>query len=193
MKKILLCCLLVANCYANASFLNFDDADITNYGVQAVSGTTSIFDGGFTLSIDGNLWVDIPFGANDVPVSNFLSFDFKSDAIGEVHGIGFDNDDNFNSGLFFQLGGTQTFGRQDYRIVLTEGEWTTFNIDLSFASLNWADRIVFAADNDAQNGFANSMFRNISIRPNLDTQVVSSPTGLTLIFVSLFATRLFRR
>ncbi|MEZ6070513.1 MAG: hypothetical protein R3C10_09630 [Pirellulales bacterium] len=54
----------------------------------------------------GNGWKSVDFDYN-VTGNTVLEFDFRSDQLGEVHGIGFDNDNSLSPDSTFKVYGTQ--------------------------------------------------------------------------------------
>ncbi len=72
---------------------------------QDLSGTYSVEDGGATLRLTGNTWkkIDLPY---TVTANTVIEFDFASSQQGEIHGIGFDNDNVLSEDLTFKLYGT---------------------------------------------------------------------------------------
>jgi len=95
--------------------IDFYDYTIESYTAgDDISGTVTVEDSGRTLKMVGNLWKKIAY-AYTVTTNTILEFDFKSGAQGEIHGIGFDTDNNHSSDKTFELYGTQTWGIQTYR------------------------------------------------------------------------------
>lgn len=141
--------------------IDFNDYTIESYGGgQDENPTVSIEDGGTTLRIVGNGWKKIAF-PYDITADTVLEFDFESSVEGEIHGIGFDNDDNLSGNRIFRLYGTQNWGRNEFdnyagetpkHYVIPVGQYYTG----SFAYL------VFANDDDA-NAAAESIFSNIRV------------------------------
>jgi len=82
-------------------------------GVQDVSGTATVEDGGATLHMTGNNWkkIDLPY---NITANTVLEFDFRSPVQGEVHAIGFDTDLAVKSPAAFQVYGWQIWENQDF-------------------------------------------------------------------------------
>lgn len=201
MRFLLLLATLAFSYAANATLITFDTGNISGYGNQAVSGGYSVFDVGTNqdagLSVVGNYWVDIDLSTLPSLENTILTFEFMTDDLGELHGLGFDDDDSLASSgggfaLFFQLAGTQTLGNQDYRVSAVENVWQTFVIDFSAFDLSQYDRIFFAADMDGGDNVTSSLFRNLTISSS-STINVSAPSTLTLLsfifFVAAFRAR----
>ncbi|MEJ2621198.1 MAG: hypothetical protein P8163_13305 [Candidatus Thiodiazotropha sp.] len=86
--------------------------NILSYGGsdQDIQGTAYTEDNGTVLSLSGNVWKKVDLGNLVIGPNTMLEFDFSSNSQGEIHGIGFDNDNEINSGRTFKLYGTQHWG-----------------------------------------------------------------------------------
>lgn len=119
------------------------------------------FDNDNTLKLDKNAWKKIDTGALEIDGNTVLSFDFKSNTEGEVHGIGFDTDDALSAGTLFQLDGTQIFGQQNTANQYTTGSgYRHYDINVGSVFTGTFDRLVLAMDDDTSVG-ADSYFSNI--------------------------------
>jgi len=79
-------------------------------GSQTDGGSTTITDGGRTVKLDGNQWrfLEYPY---DITPETMLTFEFKSTAEGDIHGIGLEQSDTGqDSDRIVQLYGTQKWG-----------------------------------------------------------------------------------
>ncbi|MEZ6070515.1 MAG: cadherin-like domain-containing protein [Pirellulales bacterium] len=152
---------LSASVHDDVVDVDWNDVAIESFGgAQDVSATVAIEDGGETLHITGNGWKSIDFDY-DVTGNTILEFDFRSDQIGEIHGIGFDNDNVRGSGTTFKVFGTQDWGVQDYaNYGDSAGEWVHYRIEVGDHFTGSFNRLVFANDHDAGSQNAESMFRN---------------------------------
>ncbi|MGK7941603.1 MAG: hypothetical protein AB4062_15925, partial [Crocosphaera sp.] len=119
-----------------------------------------------------------------------ITFEFRSDAQGEIQGIGLDNNDNLfdNTNTFFQLYGTQTFANQTFNNYSGEG-WQQYSIQVGelLGGNKTFDRLVFMNDDDANLG-SSSQFRNLVISematnsvPQNNITIETEPTILDLI------------
>ncbi|MDX8351524.1 hypothetical protein [Cognatiyoonia sp. IB215182] len=143
--------------------LNGELENIQSYGPPQDRGSVEIFDNGFTVVQDANSWkqLDIDYTVTENTV---LSFDFAAFNEGELHAIGFDNDERPDSDTYFTLLGTQDgFGIRDFfdpslldgspeRIEIPVGEYFTGDFD----------SLVLATDLDA-GGLADSLWSNITL------------------------------
>ena len=100
---------------------------------------------------------------DDDGLSDRIEFDFRSDARGEVHGIGFDTDNRISSNRTFQLFGSQTWGIQDYRTYLLEEDWVHYEIPIGQFYTGSFPHLFFSMDHDVRNPTGQSTFRNITI------------------------------
>ena len=148
-----------------SGLVDFNDNSIQSYGLsgQDVNSTVTIEDGGATLRIVGNGWKKIRFPYT-VTANTILEFDYQSTAEGEVHGIGFDNDDNIfnNPTKIFELHGTQGWGIQAFNnyageiskhYIIPVGQYYTG--DMVY--------ICFTNDHDVVNPTAESVIKYISV------------------------------
>lgn len=87
--------------------IDFTYRTINSYAGQNVNSTAVREDNGLTLHITGNGWRRITYPYTITP-KTVLEFDFKSTVQGEIHGIGFDNNDTSDGGRIFQLYGSDT-------------------------------------------------------------------------------------
>ncbi|RME72745.1 MAG: multicopper oxidase family protein [Chloroflexi bacterium] len=148
--------------------LNFNNYTLASYDpTQDVNATATIEDGGATLHLEGNGWKKIPFAYNVVNNAGgrtVLEFDFMSTAEGEIHGIGFDNDDTINNPIrVFQLFGTQNWGLDAFHNYTTADGWKHYKIPVGQFYTGAMTHLVFTNDHDVPSPTANSYFRNIRV------------------------------
>ncbi|MGK7939027.1 MAG: beta strand repeat-containing protein [Crocosphaera sp.] len=131
------------------------------------------------VQLVNNAWKDFDLGNYNITADTVLSFEFRSDEQGEIHGIGFDNDNNgFNSDTaLFQLYGTQTWNdsEQSFNNYNAGDGWKLYTIDVgTFVTGNY-DRLVLFNDNDTSNNLgSSSYFRNIVISEDTLTETTSN-------------------
>ncbi len=159
--------------------ITFDADTLTSYGGRNQDRHVSIevLDGGSTLHMKGNGWkdIDLPY---EVTPNTVIEFDFRSDAQGEIHGIGFDNDDGINSNRTFRIYGTQNWGRGDYDDYEdADGEWKHYRIPVGEHYTGEFDRLFFVNDQDAGNPTAESFFSNVRVY-EADGSVAASGKGV---------------
>ena len=152
-------------------------APIESYGAAAqdVGSTTTIEDSGATLHIVGNGWkkVGVPY---NVTTDTVLEFDFSSGAEGEIHGIGFDTDDNISNPIqIFQLFGTQVYGNQTFNTYTTGAGVVHYSIPVGTFYTGSFLYLTFTNDHDVASPTAESIFSNVVIH-GASTQVVPTIT-----------------
>ncbi|WP_103070020.1 M36 family metallopeptidase [Aquimarina sediminis] len=139
--------------------LNFNDFQITPFSNQDGAGNFSIQNGGAALSLQNNTWKYINLNYT-VTSNTVIEFDFSSTSQGEIHGVGFENDNTLTSTRYFKVHGTQNYGVTNYdnytsgtkKYVIPVGNFYTGNMD----------RLVFINDFDAGSN-NNSIFSNVKI------------------------------
>lgn len=141
--------------------------NIQSYSPQQDSGTVEIFDDGFTLVQDSNSWkrIDIDY---EVTEKTLLTFDFEASNEGELHAIGFENDDVPDGDTFFTLLGTQDgFGIRDFydTSVISDGP-LSFEIPVGDYFTGRFDSLVLATDQDVGEG-ADSVWFDLTLTESL--------------------------
>lgn len=88
-----------------------DDVPDNDYtGGQNAEGTTTVTDGGRTVQLTGSQWKYLAYSYN-VTRQTMITFEFKSTAKGDIHGIGLENElSGQDSDRILQLYGTQDWG-----------------------------------------------------------------------------------
>ncbi|MEM9930245.1 MAG: T9SS type A sorting domain-containing protein, partial [Bacteroidota bacterium] len=146
---------------ANCTAIDFTNTPPQSYGSIQDRGTVTILDAN-TIMIQNNAWKAIDLDYSVTPAT-VIEFEFGSTRQGEIHGIGFDNNNSISSNRTFRLFGTQTWGLSNFDTYSTIGYWKSYILPVGqFYSGNF-NRLFFVADHDggARNG--NSFFRNIRI------------------------------
>ncbi|GAA4111499.1 hypothetical protein GCM10022393_09250 [Aquimarina addita] len=137
--------------------INFDDFQIIGFSNQDASGDFSA--AGTTLSLQNNTWKYIALDYI-VTASTVIEFDFSSTSQGEIHGIGFEDDNTLTSTQYFKVHGTQNYSLTNYDNYVNGT--TTYVIPVGDFYTGSMDRLVFINDNDAGSG-NNSVFSNVKI------------------------------
>ena len=127
-------------------------------------GTTTItyFPGGVTL--DGNPWKKVLINYT-VTANTVIEFDFLSTLEGDIHGIGFDNDDNIdNDTNKFKVYGTQAWNRDhdDFNNYDGSGDWNHYTIDVGSFFTGTFSHLTIIGDDDS-NPRGNGTFANFII------------------------------
>ncbi|MEO9781898.1 MAG: PA14 domain-containing protein [Sedimentitalea sp.] len=158
----------------NSAFRNITIADavevnvngvasaVFSYGGDQDEGNAAISDNDSRVRLTDNAWKAIAIDET-ITEDTYLNFEFRSDAEGEIHGIGFDQNDALSPKWIFQLDGTGTYGLQGENGQYTTGDgYQSYSIKVGDYFQGDFSRLVLAMDDDADAG-ANSFFRNITI------------------------------
>ncbi|AXT52877.1 M20/M25/M40 family metallo-hydrolase [Aquimarina sp. BL5] len=139
--------------------LDFNDYTISAFSNQDSVGDFSVLSNGSGVSLQNNTWKYISLNYT-VTSSTVLEFDFSSTTQGEIHGIGFENDNTLTSNRYFKVHGSQNYGLTNYDNY--SSGTTSYVIPVGDFYTGAMDRLVFVNDNDAGNG-NNSVFSNVKI------------------------------
>ncbi len=144
-----------------SSTLDFNDYKLGSYGgTNDENGVVTIENGGAGLRLDGNTWKQINL-SYDVTADTVLEFDFRSDKIGEIHGIGFDNNTEHQEDRTFQLSGSQNWGLSNFNNYSGNG-WQHFTIPVGQFYTGQMEYLFFVTDDDAGQS-SESYFANVNI------------------------------
>lgn len=144
--------------------------DFRKYTLQSwyedTDNETTIEDDGATLHMVGNAAKMIEVNYQITP-NTVIEFDFRSDSIGEVHAIGFDNGTDLNdqsARRMFVLSGTEGWGtaNQMYNQYRQKG-WMRFRIPVGHSYQGRFKSLVFMNDHDVPSPTADGQFRNVTI------------------------------
>ncbi|MEM1320459.1 MAG: M43 family zinc metalloprotease [Bacteroidota bacterium] len=141
--------------------IDFSTVTLSPYGGQD-NGSVTVQDAGATIFLQNNAWKFMNFSYT-VTANTVIEFDFRSTLQGEIHGIGFDNDNSISSNLTFRVYGTQSWGISDFANYSGSGAWTTYTIPVGNYYTGVFDRLAFVDDHDAAPRNANAYFRNVRI------------------------------
>ena len=147
--------------------ITFNTIALSSYSDQDISGDVTVEDNGKTVALAGNRWVNTEKTYTITP-DTVLEFDFLSTQEGEIHGIGFDEDDLLKNDLrIFQIFGKQTWDgvRKSPAQYTTNdmGTWVHFSIPIGQYYAGENMRLVFTNDHDAAPSNATSWFSNLTI------------------------------
>ena len=148
----------------------FNQSNFGSYGGdQDVNGQVKVSNDGSQVELSGNGWkkTDIDY---DVTDQTILSFEFKSDAIGELHGIGVEKDNTWDNGndVAFIVAGTQNdvgdrsslnFDYHDDDTV----NWQSYEVALGDYIDGTVSGLTFVNDDDQSGALPSSMFRNVEL------------------------------
>ncbi len=157
--------------------LNFNDFTISPFSNQDSSGNYSIGGSGGSLALTNNTWKYILMNYT-VTSNTVIEFEFSSTSEGEIHAVGFENDNNLTSSRYFKVHGTQNYGVTNFDNYVTGTKKYVIPVGSSYTGT--MDRLVFINDNDAGSG-NNSVFSNVKI--------YEGSCGTSLVNVSEFGIR----
>lgn len=140
--------------------INFNNFQISSFSTQDISGNSSVNGGGSSLTLRNNTWKSISLNYN-VTANTKIEFQFSSSSQGEIHAVGFENDNSLTSSRYFRVYGTQNYGVSNFDNYSGSGTKTYVIPVGSFYTGNM-NRLVFINDNDAGSG-NNSTFSNVKI------------------------------
>jgi len=132
------------------------------YGGSQDQGTLSVQDGGTTIELNDNAWKMITVNYN-VTANTVVEFDFKSSQIGEIHGVGFDNNTSTSSNYTFKVYGTQNWGNLTFDTYSGSGSYEHFTIPVGQFYTGQFPYFFFVTDHDDSPKNGNSFFSNLQI------------------------------
>ncbi len=145
--------------------IDWNSTPTVAYSNQDGSGTITVEDGGATFFMQGNRWRRTVETFTITPLTT-LEFDFQSTSQGEIHGIGFDEDDTLSNDIrIFQLYGTQNWTSADhtYDDYGTPGVFKTYRIPVGAFYSGSGFRLVLVNDKDSGTLNNTSRFRNVRV------------------------------
>jgi hypothetical protein len=148
----------------SGDILSFEETGFSSYsGDQDVSGGVTLLDSGRQVDLHGNGWKKIAH-SHSVTADTVLSFEFRADGLAELHGIGIDTDDDWETGpLPFALGGSQVSPFNNTHFDYTGSDWQAFSIRLGDHWTGEMAYLTFVNDQDEGVADAVSQFRNIRL------------------------------
>lgn len=149
----------------NCPAINFNQYSIKPFGGTQDRGFYEIQDAGYTLHMGDNAWKSIDYDLTS-DINTRIRFDYKSSKEGEIHGVGFEDDNFITSTKLMQVDGYQNWGVREYKNYPSESNsWKTYDIPIGEYIRGNFDRIIFVSDHDIRNsdGYGNAWFRNVVI------------------------------
>lgn len=149
--------------------IDWNSVGTVSYSNQDNAGNFTILDGGSTLLLQDNTWRRTTDFFN-ITANTVIEFDFSSTEQGEIHGIGFDENDLLvDLPRIFQIYGDQNwtgalanFGNSANGYT-GSGDFEPFQINVG-ASYTGNMALVLVNDDDAGIGSNNGRFRNLAVR-----------------------------
>lgn len=148
-----------------AGSIDFSTLALTSYSNQNNSNDVAVEDDGDTLHLSNNTWLRST-DVFTITENTVIDFDFSSIAQGEIHAIGFDNDDTLNNDpRHFQFWGTQNWngtGQIDWSPEYSgSGEVESYSIPVG-QYYTGSMRLVLTNDQDSGSG-AESRFSCVRV------------------------------
>ncbi len=151
--------------------IDFNTITLGSYSNQDADGTHFIEDNGDTARLVNNTWKRSST-TYTITANTVLEFDFKSTNEGEIHGIGFDENNSLSSNRIFKVHGTQNWGIRTYDNYDANGGYKTYVIPVGNSYTGNAMNLILVNDNDAGSG-NNSSFRNVRMYESTRSNVFS--------------------
>ena len=148
-----------------AGSIDFNTFGLEAYSNQDGSGSVVVEDGGETLFMTGNRWRRST-QSFAVTADTVIQFEYSSTSQGEIHGIGFDEDQTLtNNTRIFQFWGTQNWGGafQFSPRYSGSGNFESFSIPVGQSYTGGSMRLVFVNDKDSGAGTNTGRFRCVQI------------------------------
>ena len=142
--------------------IDWDVTTTSSFATQDASSSFSVSNGGDTITLTNNTWrqTNTTF---TVTANTVVEFDFSSTSQGEIHGVGFDNDNTLSSDRIFKVHGTQNYGITDFDNY--GSGTTTYSIPVGQYFTGSNMNLILVNDNDAGSG-NNSVFTNVRVFEN---------------------------
>ncbi|HNX27302.1 MAG TPA: hypothetical protein PKK48_07830, partial [Phycisphaerae bacterium] len=152
--------------------VNFSNKTVTSYdsasGQDGQNGTPTsyeILEDGNTIKLEGNAWKKIVYSTT-LTSDSILTFEFKTDSLGEIHAIGMDKDNDWdNQYRLFQVAGTDAVShviKNAYTSTELSDGWVRIEIQIGQYYTGEMNYLCFLNDDDATYD-AVSYFRNIVV------------------------------
>lgn len=150
--------------------IDFNAAGIQSYANQDIDGAFFIEDNGSTAHLVNNTWKR-SINTYSITANTVIEFEFKSTVEGEIHGIGFDENNGLSSNRIFKVYGTQNWGIRSFDTYNPSNNYKRYIIPVGQSYTGNAMNLILV--NDLDNGSGNtSFFRNIKIYENTTAKAV---------------------
>ena len=160
---------VVADSPACTDCVDFAAVTTSSFANQDFDSNFTIFDGGASIQLDNNTWRQTDTTYTITP-NTVVEFTFESSVQGEMHAIGFDQDNVLSEDRIFRVYGTQQdFGISDFDTYTGSGQ-QTFTIPVGQYFTGSGFHLIIANDDDAGIG-ANGTFSDIRVYEDVPTPV----------------------
>lgn len=133
--------------------------ELENVSAFTNSNTGTFTSQGCTISLLGNIWRASDDTFTITPES-VLTFDFSSNQEGEIHGIGFDEDNTASTNRIFQLSGSQNWGIQDFDY---SGGTQTYSIAVGQYYTGTGMKLILVNDQDSGSQTNTTIISNVKL------------------------------
>ncbi len=140
--------------------INFNNHRVSSFADQDTNGRYYIRNSGLSLVLNNNTWKSIPMNYR-VTQNTVIEFEFSSTSQGEIHGIGFENDNIATPNRYFKIDGTQNYGITNYDNYRSGIKKYFIRVGRSYTGN--MNRLVFINDKDNGSGGNNSTFNNVKV------------------------------
>jgi len=146
--------------------IDFSAVTTSSYHDQDIDSNVTVLNAGAAIQLAGNTWrkTDTTFEIN---AETLLEFTFESTAEGEIHGIGFDEDNALSEDRVFRIFGTQQWGIPILGYTGPGPESFIIPVGQYFTAS--AMHLVLANDNDTGSG-SNGTFSNVRLTNSTVTE-----------------------
>jgi len=134
---------------------------VSSYSSKQDKGTAAVSNDQTSIELEASAWKSLTH-FKEITEMTVMKIDYKSDVEGEIQGIGFSNGSGSIKNTFFQLGGSQQLGIQDFNgDYVTGSGFDTVIIPVGEFFTGDFDELVLINDDDAGFG-SSSVYDNIS-------------------------------
>jgi hypothetical protein len=135
---------------------------VVTFGGTQDQGTAEVIENGKGVHLKANAWKKIT-GNYVVTANTVVDFEFKSNLVPEIIGIGFDTDEEISANLSFQVAGYQRWGIQNFRNFNNLSNWQKISIPVGKFYTGTFSQFVIICDEDRFNPPGDALYRNFRI------------------------------
>ncbi|MDP5133365.1 MAG: hypothetical protein NWQ54_20990, partial [Paraglaciecola sp.] len=142
--------------------INFNEIEISAFDNQDRNGQYRIEDSGDTLVLAGNSWksIDFPYTIN---MNTVIQLDVNTNGVGEIIGLGIENDNKLTSNRLFKFAGTQAWAQDTFKYN-QPNTFKTITLPIGQYMAGEINRLVFVLDEDKTGSKpAEVQFKNVSM------------------------------
>jgi hypothetical protein len=142
--------------------IDFKEQEVISFGGVQDAGVHILSADSTEVMITGNAWkaVDLEY---DITPETVIEFEFKSTREGEIHGIGFDENNSISANRTFRVFGKQNWGLGQFDNYQMGEGWTSYTIPVGTFYTGRFEKLFFVADHDRNPRNGTSFYRNIKI------------------------------